>query len=225
MNRRLRLPLCLLALLLGAALLTILPGCDYEIQRKPTITPTFTPWPTSTKVPTRTPSPSPTPTIEDAAFRNRTYFVVRAYGWLEKNGTPVENRCRLGLQARIEVEVLNDSPFEYTRIHVSFVGDHDRNFFQGLLYDKAPGALEVSSTRGEWLTGKGILFRQVDTRTFLFRPGLMPGEENYYIVDLIPGVVGEWETSVEIYVELAGGRLIPLYPVQQIKLLVLPATS
>lgn len=225
MNQRQKLLMCLLALLVGAALLAFLPGCDYEIRHKPTITPTFTPWPTSTKAPTRTPSPSPTPTIEDAAFRNRTYFVVRAYGWLEKNGTPVENRCRLGLQARVEVEVLNDSPFEYTRIHVSFVGDHDRNFFQGLLKDKALGAQEVSSTKGEWLTGKGILFRQVDTRTFLFTPGLMPGEENYYIVDLIPGVVGEWETSVEIYVELAGGRRIPLYPAQQVKFLVLPNTS
>lgn len=132
-------------------------------------------------------------------------------------------QCRPGEEAIVGINLSNDSALDYTGVYVRFESDHEKSFFNGLLYNYTlPNSDNVSSYKEEWLGGKGV-YTRTDVRDFAF-PKVQAGEVRLYRINLIPAVVGEWEANVTLSVTLADGRKVDLRS-WKIRFLVLPVTK
>lgn len=177
-------------------------------------------------VPTSTPpasAPGPTATLTHGEVKNLTIAYPRVFLW-RVDGEELSyegERCYLGGKAEVVMFIHNQTPLDFTKVKVRFESEHEKNFFNGLLYDRSvPPAEESSSYREEWFSGKGI-YQRIDYRDFVFA-GPAAGEEMVTRgIVLLPAVVGEWKANVCLEVTLADGRTIPLW-CWPIRILVLP---
>lgn len=204
-NKRSILPIVLLALL-------VLTACSRAT-------------PTSTPLPTSTPGPTATPALTYEAVKNLTIAYPRVILWMV-DGEELSyegKKCYLGGKAAVVMFIQNQSPLDFAKVKVRFESEHEKNFFNGLLYDRSSSPAEESSSYRVEVFSGGSIYRRIDYRDFVFA-GPAAGEEMVTRgVVLLPAVVGEWKANVCLEVILANGRSIPLW-CWPIRILVLPTT-